>query len=109
MRKPLSELEGTSHDIAVIGAGANGASAAQHLAAAGYSATLVDLMFRRVGVAWTSPMGRDAAEKAAQAAASVMGWDARRVAAEAQAYRAHPDHLHQPRLPGQHRAVEPRA
>ena len=42
MRAPLAELEGRRFDIAVIGAGANGASAAQHLAGAGYSVLLVD-------------------------------------------------------------------
>ena len=42
MRAPLAELEGRRFDVAVIGAGANGASAAQHLAGAGYSVLLVD-------------------------------------------------------------------
>lgn len=42
MRKPLSEIDGKSFDVAVIGAGANGASAAQHLAAAGYDVLVVD-------------------------------------------------------------------
>lgn len=42
MREPLSALAGRRFDVAVIGAGANGASAAQHLAAAGYSVLLVD-------------------------------------------------------------------
>jgi glycerol-3-phosphate dehydrogenase len=42
MRKPISELEGQSYDVAVIGAGANGASAAQHLAAAGFNVLVVD-------------------------------------------------------------------
>lgn len=42
MRKPLSELDGKSFDVAVVGAGANGASAGQHLAAAGYAVLLVD-------------------------------------------------------------------
>lgn len=42
MRIPLSALDGRSFDVAVIGAGANGASAAQHLAAAGYSVLLVE-------------------------------------------------------------------
>jgi glycerol-3-phosphate dehydrogenase len=41
-RTPLSELQGKTFDVAVIGAGANGASAAQHLAAAGYDVLLVD-------------------------------------------------------------------
>jgi glycerol-3-phosphate dehydrogenase len=42
MRKPLSALDGKSFDVAVIGAGANGASAAQHLAAAGFDVLVVD-------------------------------------------------------------------
>jgi glycerol-3-phosphate dehydrogenase len=42
MRRPLSELDRRHFDVAVIGAGANGASAAQHLAGAGYSVLLVD-------------------------------------------------------------------
>jgi glycerol-3-phosphate dehydrogenase len=42
MREALSSLNGRSFDVAVIGAGVNGASAAQHLAAAGYDVLLVD-------------------------------------------------------------------
>src|SRR5207245_6003992 len=42
MRPSLSELDGKSFDVVVIGAGVNGASAAQHLAAAGYATLLVD-------------------------------------------------------------------
>jgi glycerol-3-phosphate dehydrogenase len=42
MRKPLSVLNGRSFDVAVIGAGANGASTAQHLAAAGYDVLVID-------------------------------------------------------------------
>src|SRR6184192_529880 len=42
MRTPLQEIDGRRFDVAVIGAGVNGASAAQHLAAAGYSVLLVD-------------------------------------------------------------------
>ena len=42
MRKPLSDLEGQRFDVIVIGAGVNGASAAQHAAAAGYSVLLID-------------------------------------------------------------------
>lgn len=79
-----------------------------HAARHEHPATLVDLMFRRVGAAWTPTMGRDAAEKAARAVASAMGWDDRRVAAEAQAYRAHLDHFHRPRPVAEQRAVEPR-
>ncbi|MBL8672154.1 MAG: FAD-dependent oxidoreductase [Alphaproteobacteria bacterium] len=42
MRTPLSALDGKSFDVVVIGAGVNGSSAAQHLAAAGFSTLLVD-------------------------------------------------------------------
>lgn len=42
MRSPLASLAGRCFDVAVIGAGVNGASAAQHLAAAGYEVLLVD-------------------------------------------------------------------
>jgi glycerol-3-phosphate dehydrogenase len=42
MRKPIETLAGASYDVCVIGAGVNGASSAQHLAAAGYSVLLVD-------------------------------------------------------------------
>ncbi len=42
MRRPLGELAGKSFDVAVIGAGVNGASAAQHLAASGYRVVLLD-------------------------------------------------------------------
>jgi len=42
MRTPLAEIDGRRFDVAVIGAGVNGASAGQHLAAAGYSVLLVD-------------------------------------------------------------------
>jgi glycerol-3-phosphate dehydrogenase len=42
MRPPLSAIDGRRFDVAVIGAGVNGASAAQHVAGAGYSVLLVD-------------------------------------------------------------------
>ncbi|HKO07948.1 MAG TPA: FAD-dependent oxidoreductase [Alphaproteobacteria bacterium] len=42
MRTALSGLNGKAFDVAVIGAGVNGASAAQNLAAAGYHVLLVD-------------------------------------------------------------------
>ncbi len=42
MRAPLASLNGKSFDVAVIGGGAVGASAAQHVAAAGFSTLLVD-------------------------------------------------------------------
>ncbi|WP_137387752.1 FAD-dependent oxidoreductase [Rhodoligotrophos defluvii] len=42
MRQPLSSLAGRRFDVAVIGLGVNGASAAQHLAAVGYDVLAVD-------------------------------------------------------------------
>ncbi len=42
MDDSLTALAGAAFDVAVIGGGINGASAAQHLAAAGYSVLLVD-------------------------------------------------------------------
>lgn len=42
MRTSLSHLSGLTVDVLVIGAGINGASAAQHLAAAGHDVLLVD-------------------------------------------------------------------
>ena len=41
-RLPLSELEGRTFDVAIVGAGVSGISAAQHLAAGGYSVLIVD-------------------------------------------------------------------
>lgn len=42
MRTAIEKLNKTKFDVCVIGAGVNGASAAQHLAAAGYSVLLID-------------------------------------------------------------------
>ena len=42
MRPPLSALEGRTFDVIVIGGGAAGASASQHIAARGYDTLLVD-------------------------------------------------------------------
>lgn len=42
MRTSLDDIRGRTFDVAVIGAGINGASAAQHLASEGYSVLIVD-------------------------------------------------------------------
>jgi glycerol-3-phosphate dehydrogenase len=42
MRPPLKTIQGEKYDVVIVGAGVNGASAAQHLSAAGYSVLLID-------------------------------------------------------------------
>ena len=42
MRSAIEKLHKAKYDVCVIGAGVNGASAAQHLAGAGYSVILVE-------------------------------------------------------------------
>lgn len=42
MRPPLTDLDGAAFDTVIIGGGINGASAAQHLAAAGYHVLLAE-------------------------------------------------------------------
>lgn len=42
IRPPLSNIAGSSFDVAVVGGGVNGATVAQHLAADGYSVLLVE-------------------------------------------------------------------
>ena len=42
MYRDIKSLDGAAFDVAIIGAGINGASSAQHLSAAGYSVLLLD-------------------------------------------------------------------
>jgi glycerol-3-phosphate dehydrogenase len=64
--------------------------AAQHEAPTG----LVDLLFRRTGVGWSQTMAYEAADKAAESVADIMGWDEDRVREEAQKYRQYLTHTH---------------
>ncbi len=61
----------------------------KHAARHEHATNLVDLMFRRVGAGWTSTMGYDAADEAAETVAEILGWDAARTRQEAEAYRRH--------------------
>jgi glycerol-3-phosphate dehydrogenase len=70
--------------------------AAQHE----HATNLVDLMFRRTGAGWTATMGAQVAERAAEAVADIMGWDAARVAQEAQRYRDYLARFHLPKALG---------
>jgi glycerol-3-phosphate dehydrogenase len=59
-----------------------------------HATSLTDLMFRRVGAAWTKTMGYDAANDVAEAVAGVLGWDAARAMQEAESYRAYLREIH---------------
>lgn len=50
--------------------------------------TLVDLLFRRVPLGWTSGMGLGSARAAAEAVADILGWDKARIDAEVARYHA---------------------
>ncbi len=66
----------------------------RHAAAHEHATNLVDLMFRRVGAGWTKTMGIDAADRAAETVADVLGWDAERTRAEAEGYRQYLRRIH---------------
>jgi len=61
----------------------------RHAAEHEHVTNLVDLLFRRTGVGWTTSMAAGAAERSATAVADILGWDQPRVGAEVQAYRAY--------------------
>lgn len=66
----------------------------RHAAAHEQPVSLADLLFRRVGAGWTATMAREAAPRAAEAVADLMGWDATRVEREVTDYRALIARLH---------------
>jgi glycerol-3-phosphate dehydrogenase len=73
-----------------------------------HATSLIDLLFRRVGAGWTATMGHEAAERAAQAVAVAMGWDAERTVREVQEYRAHLERLYRFRPDRSVPVVQPR-
>jgi glycerol-3-phosphate dehydrogenase len=66
----------------------------RHAAETEQPASLIDLMFARVGAGWTETQGREAARKAAETVADIMGWDEARITKEADAYLAYLSHRH---------------
>lgn len=60
----------------------------RHAAANEHPRTLIDLLFRRVPLGWTSDMALGSARAAAEAVADILGWDAARIDAEIAQYRA---------------------
>jgi glycerol-3-phosphate dehydrogenase len=57
-------------------------------------ATLVDILFRRVGAGWTETMAREGARRAAEEVAPLLGWDSARVEKEVADYLDHIGRLH---------------
>ena len=56
--------------------------------------TLEDVLLRRTGLAWSADQGRAAAQPAAEAMASMLGWDDARIKVEVSGYRAMLDRLY---------------
>src|SRR5690606_7144133 len=54
----------------------------QHAARHEHAETLIDLLFRRTPIGWRAGLKREQIERAAQAVASVLGWDDERVRSE---------------------------
>ena len=71
----------------------------RHAALHEHPQTLVDLLFRRVGVGWNAGMGYHECRKAAETVAELLGWDAERVDREVEGYRAHLREMHSIRIP----------
>ncbi|KAA0911274.1 FAD-dependent oxidoreductase [Pusillimonas sp. ANT_WB101] len=58
----------------------------RHAARYEHVQTLSDLMFRRVGLGWGPKMGLNVAQRAADAVADILGWDAQEVDRQVAAY-----------------------
>jgi glycerol-3-phosphate dehydrogenase len=59
--------------------------------------TLVDLMFRRLGLGWTSTLGVEVAEEVALLASDVLGWDEERCCYEVNSYMHYLDEIYRRR------------
>lgn len=66
----------------------------RHAAAHEHPVSLADLLFRRVGAGWTATMAREAAPRAAEEVAGILGWDKARTEREIADYRALIARLH---------------
>ncbi|MFN0044584.1 MAG: FAD-dependent oxidoreductase [Alphaproteobacteria bacterium] len=58
----------------------------RHAAANERPAHLVDVLFRRTGLSWRTPVNDDGARRAAEAIADILGWDEARIADEVALY-----------------------
>ena len=58
----------------------------RHAAANERPAHLVDVLFRRTGLAWRTPVDDDGARRAAETIADILGWDEARIADEVALY-----------------------
>lgn len=66
----------------------------RHAAEHEHAISLVDLLVRRTGVAFSETMGYFAARRAAEAVADLVGWDPARIEAEVQDYHAYLARVH---------------
>jgi glycerol-3-phosphate dehydrogenase len=61
----------------------------RHVAEREHPDHLVDILFRRTGLGWRTRVPEEAARRAAETVADILGWDEARIAQETAAYRAH--------------------
>ena len=61
----------------------------RHVAEREHPAHLTDILFRRTGLGWRTQVPEEAARRAAESVADILGWDEARVAREVEGYLAH--------------------
>ena len=66
----------------------------RHAAEREHAEHLVDILFRRTGIGWATPIPSDAVERAARSVADILGWNESRVAEEIARYRAYVERYH---------------